>query len=172
MKKRQEQINDWIGKGAEWLAKKLYNATRDNNTLSERLQQYRYNHGCNDDFEAIKTANKNMAKVIQDNGIRPTHLTVKYMTNDCKSCPYEPGPGQDAEECNRTQWEEACPLTSGAVSRGFYFYEVDDEGFDGITSLFESANYDAVKVINDNTGEVIYERGEYDADEEWTEDED
>lgn len=173
MKTKQEQINEWIGKGAEWLAKKLYTADRNNKTLLEQLQRYKYNYGRNDDFNALKMANKNMARIIQDNGIRPTHLTVKYIATDCKNCPYEPDPlfGRDAEKCNQTRYDGDCPMTSGAVSRGFYFYEVDDEGFSGITSLFASKDYDAVKVINDTTGEVIYERGEYDADEEWSEDE-
>lgn len=70
-------------------------------------------------------------------------------------------------DCFYTRQNDECPMTGGVASLGFWTYSVnDDDGFEGISSTFETKHYDAVKVTNDATGDVIYEYGEFGNDED------
>ena len=167
MKTKKETIAEYIQKGVEWCANKYYIADEYNKKAKKELARLRSQVGTRYDFWAVKKANENMQKVLIDYGARPVHLTIKYVEPNCKTCPYgtTKNNGEDWE-CLEEYGTYECPMKGGAMSIGFWTYSVDDDGFEGITSEFITENFDAVKVINDATGDVIYEYGEFGNDED------
>ena len=167
MKTKKETIAEYIQKGVEWCANKYYIAHQYNTKAKKELTAMRF---CEkDNMKAIQKANENMRKVLEEYGARPVHLTIKYKECNCEMCPYNDDVCDEdmTWDCFYTRQNDECPMTGGVDSLGFWTYFVnDDDGFEGISSTFETKHYDAVKVINDATGDVIYERGEFDKDED------
>lgn len=167
MKTKKETIAEYIQKGVEWCANKYYIAHQYNTKAKKELTAMRF---CkNDNMKAIQEANENMRKVLEEYGARPVHLTIKYKERNCEKCQYyDDVCDEDTSwDCFYTSANDECPMTGGVDSLGFWTYSVnDDDGFEGISTTFETKKYDAVKVINDVTGDVIYERGEFDKDED------
>lgn len=165
MKSKKEQIAEWIARGPEWLAGKLY----EEKLLTKRLAKRRYRSRPTyyEEVAALEKANETMAQVLEDNGIRPTHLTVQFIEADCENCEFK-GDEDDDEpnyDCYYTRIDGECPYRKDVISRGFYSYVVSDGLFEGITSIFTKERFEAVKVINDRTGEVVYEFSQNKRDE-------
>ena len=167
MKTKKETIAEYIQKGVEWCANKYYIAHQYNIRAKKELTGMTFRK--NDKMEAIQEANENMRKVLEEYGARPVHLTIKYKECNCEICPYNDDVcDEDAQwDCFYTMQNDECPMTGGVDSLGFWTYSVnDDDGFEGISTTFETKNYNAVKVTNDATGDVIYEYGEFENDED------
>lgn len=167
MKTKKEKIAEYIQKGVEWCANKYYIADERNKKANKELAWLESQVGNRNGIYAIKKANENMQKVLLEYGVRPVHLTIEYVERDCKICPYGTneydGKGW---ECLDEYNEHKCPYTRCVVSQGFWTYLIDDDGFEGISSTFETKNYNALRVTNDTTGNVIYECGKFDEDED------
>ena len=169
MKTKKEKIAEYIQKGVEWCANKYYIADERNKKANKELVRLRSQVGTRNEFYAIKKANENMQKVLEEYGVRPVHLTIKYKERNCEMCQYHDEVCDEGTswDCYYTSKNDECPMTGGVASVGFWTYSVNDhDGFNGISSIFETKNYDAVKVTNDATGDVIYEYGEFENDED------
>ena len=167
-KNKAGQISEWIGKGAEWCANQLYlarmqrsEAYERNRNLEKEVRTLRSR--VHNDLYILERANKIMADVLGENGIRPTRLRITYLDTDCVHCPCrgsEDGEGWDClgcgEEVNGTIIRETEKEVTESIA--FYTYKIDDGMLQGITSHFEeSEQYDLLKAVDEKTGEVLGE---------------
>lgn len=167
-KERKLKIEDWAQKGAEWCATQLWNARKALSDERDKSKRYylernhaRAERNVNDHI--LKQSNEIMARVLADNGIRPTRLRITYLDCDCFHCPNNGNIyGEDAwdcagcgEEINGEIWRER--EVEVTESLAFYTYTISGGYLRGITSLFEEKEYDLLKIVDERTGEVIGE---------------
>lgn len=156
---RREQLQEWINNGAEWCANQLWNKTqnlaskkREIAILHDRLAEL---EGKAASFERLKTTNERLKDVLEENGIRTTKIRIYYKEHRCDVC--------TEEECY--EWE--CDDYSDAIaSIAWYTYHIADDVIDGITSDFKSQEYECYKIVDERTGEVLYEEDEEEGKDE------
>lgn len=161
MKTKQQMIEQYSKKSVEWLAKyhaQAIIALNEREEEANRLRMEKYG------LEYLKEVNENLAKVLQENGIRPVKLRVKYRLRDCEKCAYGEWDGDDYS-CGEPvkSHEGECEYKEIIQNVAFYTYRIGDDWLTGIISDFRSAEYDVLSVTDERTGKVIYE---YQEDEE------
>ena len=155
--KKAETIKEWEIRGAEWCATQLWNAKKKSETDRAGLERYiNYWKDKADEFEGrantqkeLERVNERLKDILSDNGIRPTKLRLEYIAKECEvgEC--------DADEC----WSyEDCDFCVEKVSvLSWYDYEITDGVIEGILSNFEDKRLNCLKIVNERTGEVLYQ---------------
>lgn len=159
MADRKAQIEEWSEKGAKWCASKLYEARADNREFLNRISED-FDDRVKDILQGknntLKEVNDNLKTVLEENGIRPTKLRVYYQSFDCQNC----SKGERYEGrwiCGNEDpwWEDNCPVRNHVDSISFYTYAIDNGYIEGITSKFKRIRIDAIKIVDERTGEVL-----------------
>ena len=152
---RNRQIEEWASKGAEWCATQLWNAKKmaqkakkEAFDYKKELHTLKIQEGL---FVALKAENEHLKDVIEFNGIRPTKMTLYYLVPDCGDCD-----GDDVEFycCDRCDPD----YQNIVVSEAWYTFEITDGLISGITSSFHRDEYECYKIVNERTGEVVYQQ--------------
>ena len=168
-KTRSEVMPEWEAKGTKWLAEQLWSAKKATERAKENARSYEraYHKELAKDREvyALRDANRLMATVLRDNGIKPTRLRVTYIDCDCLNCPgYGGEDGEwDCLGCGETYNGETIRQTEAKFieSIGFYTYRIRGNEMEGINAVFEKKEYEVIKVVDEKTGEVIYQNDLY-----------
>lgn len=152
---RNRQIEEWASKGAEWCAAQLWNAKKmaqkakkEAFDCKKELHTLKIQEGL---YGALKAENEYLKDVIEFNGIRPTKMTLYYLVPDCGDCD-----GDDIEFycCDRCDPD----YQDIVVSESWYTFEITDGLISGITSSFHRNEYECYKIVNERTGEVVYQQ--------------
>ena len=152
---RNRQIEEWTSKGAEWCATQLWNAKK----MAQKAKKEAFN--CKKElhilkiqeglFGALKAENEHLKDVLDFNGIRPTKMTLYYLVPDCGDC--------DGDDVNFYCCDCCDPdYQNIVVSEAWYTYEITDGLISGITSSFHRDEYECYKIVNERTGEVVYQQ--------------
>ena len=173
---KAERIAKYTGKGVEWCAKKLYEARRELEAVRGQKNMYQQEAWKDraecDEIETLKKINARMAKILEQNGIRPVRLRITYLACDCEHCENNGNIyGEDAWDCYGCGEE-----INGHIYREkeirvittepFYSYELAGNKLAGITGLFEAKEHnEVIKVIDMGTNEVLYEAPESDGEQ-------
>ena len=152
---RNRQIEEWTSKGAEWCATQLWNAKKmaqkakkEAFDCKKELHTLKIQEGL---FRALKAENEHLKDVIEFNGIRPTKMTLYYLVPDCGNC--------DGDEENYYYCDGCDPdYQNIVVSESWYTYGITDGLISGITSSFDRDKYECYKIVNERTGEVVYQQ--------------
>lgn len=156
MKENKQEIKkEWVDKGSEWCAERLWEARNNLTKVRNELREERDKRWSDNviDFHSrylLKDANENLATVLEHNGIRPTLLRVTYIGRDKAFC----------EECDEDFFCEDCKegLETRTESMSFYTYLLAGDKLSGITSKFEHVkNLEVIKITDERTGEIIAE---------------
>lgn len=142
VERRNAKIAEFVEKGAEWCAKKLYAARQEldfekhkNRRIESRLWEQ----------SGINEVNENLKKILEKNGIRPIKLRLYYRECTAEEC-------EDCYEC------EGCEDYIETISQvSFYSYKITDGNIKGILHDFNSEQFECHKIVDDRTGEVIWE---------------
>lgn len=152
-KTRIKAIAEWMKKEPIWLAEQLWSARKNAKNAREEVSEYREKlwklERQNDSVNEIQEANKIMADVLEQNGIRPTRLRLTYIFHDCDNCKYDEDDWYVCDNCDEEK--------EYVESISFYTYKVHDGFLEGITSQFKEEEYELVKLVDERTGEVIGE---------------
>lgn len=155
MKTKQQTIEEYKAKGLEWCAKNLYTERKANARLASFANHpYWVRHECIENAE-LKKINKRLANIIEENGIRPILLRITYFDHDCYGCGceyYDPD-----IICNHDPCKECKKYTIVTETQPFYSYQINGDQLCGITGLFEEKSYDAIKIVDLKTDEILYE---------------
>ena len=150
---KTKTVEELASKGAEWCAKRLYEVKAELEETRERLMREQNTNSRYLMNKNIEQANNNLASVLEEMGVRPTRLRVYYLRKPCEDC----------EDIDREWWEDCqtCDLRSDYVeTTSWYTYQIKDGLIAGILSNFEDGEFDCYKIVNEKTGEVLYESEE------------
>ena len=151
---KQEIIEQWTNKGAEYCANRLWQCRNELKKERERRRLYfkeahvfTAKHAL---VEDVMKANQNLKTALEENGITPVKLRLYYLfrehDEDCEECCFE-----FCDVC--AEKEEVEYIESLA----FYTYKISDGFIHGIVSNLSERFIDCYKIVDDRTGEVIYE---------------
>lgn len=152
---RNRQIEEWTSKGAEWCATQLWNAKKmaqkakkEAFDCKKELHTLKIQEGL---YRALKAENEHLKDVIEFNGIRPTKMTLYYLVPDCEDCD---GDDVDFYCCDRCDPD----YKNVVVSEAWYTFGITDGLISGVTSSFHRNEYECYKIVNERTGEVVYQQ--------------
>lgn len=160
---RKQKLEEWVGKGAEWCATQLWQTRRNlekarRRETEARHEKWKLQAQSDIDYHALTRANATMANVLRENGIRPTKLRITYVDADCENCEYY---DRDEERCtdefggcddDYLYKKQIC-----TTSISFYTYLISGDRLDGITAQFEDKHYSLIKVVDERSGDVLFE---------------
>lgn len=170
-KTKAEQIEQFKQKGLEWCAEKLYIARKERDACEAGRKRYQtecwqLRHEAKE-TEMLKCVNHRIAKLLEENGVRPVRLRITYKDCDCEHCENNGNIyGEDAWDCQGCGEE-----VDGEIWRNkeitvtetepFYSYQLSGNKLAGITGNFESNDYsEVIKVVDLSTNEVLFEKKE------------
>ena len=161
---KAEKIEQWKEKGIDWLCSQLWNArTQCHNARIETRHAEANYRSARAEISAAREVlqiNENLARVLEQNGIRPTRLRLTYT-----SC----GADIDTYDCCDGDCDICRAYIKGTGTYSFYDYDISEGKYQsavtitGITAKFKQLNLNVLKVVDERTGEVIYQAA--DADE-------
>lgn len=160
----KEKKEEWMNKSKEWLVSRLAEARRnlyqkDQREKARKYMAYRSTIDCS----ILETANANMAKILEANGIKPKTLEVTYLYRDCDECNYSYTQNGKEWYCDYGFCEK-CHFSKCIETISFYSYSIDaDNGFmQGIISSFKSLDtedwLEVERVVDLETGRIIYQK--------------
>ena len=99
-----------------------------------------------------------LENILHANGIKPIRLLVRYIAASCIGCPdYSPFYNNDCPkgfECEGNFVEKVEEVA-------LYCMNVDGDGFlQGITTEFKEASFEALEIIDANTGKTLWKGGQ------------
>lgn len=159
---RAEKINHWLEMGPEKMAAQMWTLYTQRNQYKDNLMRtwagnekeiskYRAEREM---YDGLLMQNERMAEVLQENGIRPKQLEIKYITQNCEKCPcYDSMEEACTSEC---YGDDGCEFKEVTVTIGFYVFEIDDGVINGITSKFDRQEFNAVEIRDAKTGRILY----------------
>lgn len=152
---RKESMDEWIAKGAEWIAKQLWIARKQNKELrEERNKDYFCKRGDDAEKRQLQNENSQMARVIKEYGIKPIPVVIEYRDTHCKFRDVDDFECLDFGDCDDCEhyMTEQCVKT-------FYLYSfsANDGDFSGITANFGEVNLDVVQIRDTRNGNILYE---------------
>jgi hypothetical protein len=171
-KDKKAKIAECISKGAEWCASKLWDAREENRELKKHKHKWLRER---DEALAeakmvypIESANECLREVLEENGIRPTKLTLYYLHLACDICRLDRGVTQmygdeevmvDDDDCCGKYDDDRCQNYTENVVKltSWWTYEINDGYIKGIISSFNHEHFSCYKIVNENTGEIIYQ---------------
>lgn len=153
---KAEKIEQWKEKGVDWLCTQLWNArTQCHNARIETQHAEANYRSARAEISAAREVtriNENLAKVLEQNGIRPTRLRLTYMSCGAETHDYCDG---DCDGCR--------DYIKSTGTYSYYDYDISEGKYQsaviisGITAEFKRLNLDVLKVVDERTGEVIYQ---------------
>ena len=159
---RAEKINHWLEMGPEKMAAQMWTLYTQRNRYKDSLmsswaaskkEESKY-RAQREMYDEVLMQNERMAEVLQENGIRPKRLEIKYITQNCEKCPYYDSlEGACTSEC---YGDDGCEFKEVTVTIGLYVFEIDDGVIKGITSKFDHQEFDAVEIRDAKTGRLLY----------------
>lgn len=159
----EDYFNDYADKTPEWLIKQLFEARyrlhKEKDAIYRMSRNY-YIHSAHDAEEGfIRQTNRRLADVLQRNGIRPRKLEITYRESYCR--PYRDS--LDDEFCQ----DPLCEVCDGFITGDFietfevYDFVISDEGrFEAFDYKLQDVEREVTKVVDAETGRVIYQRQE------------
>lgn len=166
---RKDKLAEWEARGARWCAEQLWNAKKRIEDIKEE-KRLGIEHRIDDDIKAwnydvVKKANYTLKCVLEEAGIFPTKLTLFYRGTYCEKCPSNSENGGDEDSCGYCNTETMPPVII-VKTLSFYTYKITDGDIEGITTNFEDgvSRYECFKIVNEKTGEVLYEASEEEED--------
>lgn len=155
-KERNTEISEYEAKGAHWCAEKLYYARQEANAYREH-----YRHEATARMEAdakvcmydkLAKANENLAHILSENGVRPSRFRIYYKEHNCSEC--------DAEWCSQYDFDTCDDYEITIIPISFYDFIINGGEIAGIADDFERIDYRCTKIVDERTGEVLYEEKE------------
>ena len=119
----------------------------------------------------IEEANRNLAELLFKYGARPKHLLVTYLRKDCKRCKWSTHYDTMIDdnpyvcECEDNWYESECEWETVTETLAFYDFEISGETLTGILGSFADVEYDVIRVEDMDTGKVLYENKEQEAED-------
>lgn len=168
-KKKQDCIDEWMGKDKEWLCNQLYRTIKklDSSIQESKAYQNRYMEAESKYkiWSKIERHNRCLATVLESHGVNPVELIVYYFAcprfNETV-CNYEEidyydlpcnYPDDVTDECL-----DKCNYSTRHIElMYFYTFEVNDDMLAGIRSDFEDIEICVEKIVLANSGTVLYE---------------
>ena len=157
-KARAKKIEEWVGKGAEWCATKLWESrqiARETRAQFNSMRNEIFSEGTKVDM--LKEVNRNMASVLGDAGIPVTPITVSYLERNCEKCEYWYG---EDEGC---MFYGECVGPTKRTVETLKMYDLkatEDEiagRLEGISTQFRDVDIDMVISVTDSrTGEELW----------------
>ena len=158
-KTRDQFIESMKGKGEEYLASKLFDVRADNIELRRDISYGRQQDiRCHEEADRLETINRNLAMILEKNGIRPVQLRIKFTTEDCSACEYGFRSEWEWECANEDDPNHDCPEKTILTSEAFYYYNIEDDELTGIISDFTNESYDVLEVVDERTGKTIWKK--------------
>lgn len=151
---RKEKIEEWASRGAEWCATQLWTARVDASRLrSENAERSRIDRRDISEAYILAQANKRLKKLLAEEGVEIKKLIVQFIdTNFDDECDGCGAYGyKNCEECEYRHEENIVGTFS------FYTWHIHDGHLSGITKTFEDVDLEVVRIIDDNTGSVLYQ---------------
>ena len=162
--KKNEDIQakkaEWKEKGIDWCITKLWSTREDAKKTRKELAEL---FGIKNYLYDVRRENEALKNVLEENGIRATKLRVYYKDKgytrmcllredvaDCPNC-FE-------ENCEGNEKIDYCHDCIETIS--WYSYKIDNGKIEGIVSNFCKDEYECYKIIDERTGEVLYEEKE------------
>ena len=105
---------------------------------------------------SIQTINNNLMTVLKEYGLVISRLRVEYITEDCDNCPFYCG----EQCCSEGHYDDECAWKRMTRVCSFYFYEIDNDLLEGISAELEEESYKLIRVVDERTGHVLYEKAE------------
>ena len=157
-KARAKKIEEWVGKGAEWCASKLWESRKSEQEARAENRRMRYERSADSSQVTIlEEINANMASVLSDAGIPTIPITVEYLEPNCKKC--EDWHGED-EGC-MCYGECFGPTKRTVETYTMYDLKVTEDEIagilEGISTQFRDVNIDMVISVTDSrTGKELW----------------
>ena len=161
---RLEKIAYWKGMGLDRIAELHWTVWKQNNDLRKERQRSRYEAHKErmEDFMKVRAAetllreNEVLKDVLQQNGVRPKKLIVKYTVSDCDNCEF----WNSMEKCceNYDRYMDDCPEREITQTIGFYTFCIDDGVLSGIEADFTNGEYNTLEIIDDKTGKILFKQ--------------
>lgn len=105
---------------------------------------------------SIRTINNNLMTVLKEYGAVISRLRVEYITEDCDNCPCYCG----EQCCSEGYYDDECAWKKMTRVCSFYVYEIDDDILEGISAELEKESYKLIRVVDERTGHVLFEKKE------------
>ena len=157
--KKEKFREKWMSKGIDDAVNRLWTLQSELNQLANSCKEIRKNAEINEVIACrLRVENERLKDVLQENGIRPKRLLVEYFKEDCENCDHSYYEDYNTPQCGAEEnWEgEECTYKKVIETMSFYTYQIDDDELWGINSDFEEANFDVVKITDENTGRVVF----------------
>lgn len=172
-KTRQQFIESVIEKGDEWLAGKLFDERAKAQELREEIRLK------NNDLvrrslyvaeeSVIRKINRNLADVLEENGVRPHRYRITYEVKNCAACDsWEYDDRVDEYHCSDffRYNDDDCVFDTIVETIPFYSYKIVNDELKGIVSDFSKRDFDVVKLADETTGEIVWERDDEEEEEQ------
>lgn len=142
---KSEAIAELESRGAHWCAERLY-SFRSGRAYDAMCAQIKKKY--EERLQVVMMANENLAHILSENGVRPSLLRVHYIDRPCESC---------MDEC---YWNECTKGADVVETLLFYNYRIESGTLEGVDADFISRQLACTKVVDERTGEVLYEEKE------------
>lgn len=139
------QIEGLKAKGAEWLAKALYEERRKRKEILDHCRMDRNSSHIEFDLSRI---NDRAADVLRENGIQPVRLTVEYIAHKCQDCEIEECDYWSEDFCDEIGKKHVSTLT-------FWAFDIVQDNMTGILQNFEEFDNKVIS-IRDRKGKVLW----------------
>ena len=153
---KQKQIQEWQERGAEWCAKRLWEA-RNRISVLERARYERYYSDAEEtvDMHTLCNANRRLAQALKAEGVKPQRLIIIFKDGGCIDESNENDCwimlGKECTGCKYyKEWQSTRTLT-------FYTWEINEGMLNGITKEFEDLSFEVVSVIDEKTKTVLWQ---------------
>lgn len=159
---RKKTIDEWKAKGLDWCAEQLWIWRNKADERKREIEKFEFEKWCKKseyecDCDLLKDANQTLKCVLEDYGIRPTRYTITYIA----CC-------QDSCEELYPECDNCYSMKTYMKDISLYSFVIEEDFMTAVNAMFEEVEYDVLKVVNNTTGQVIYE---YKEDEEEDEEE-
>lgn len=156
-KARKRKIAEWEQRGNQWCAEQLWLARKAAYGQAETIGKLSSSlHETEARADALAETNEILSLVLKENGIRTHKLIITYEEGRCLADLAGTG------ECD--EWDcDYCPKWQQALkirTVGFYIWELTEDVLQGITADFKKEGFDVVRIIDDETRRLLWERQE------------
>ena len=162
-KTKEQFVSEFCSLPSTELAEKLFNAKYENHEARlslrdaecERKKADSRSEEANRKLAVVLGVNKNLARVLELNGVHPTKLIVSYFFDDCAACDHSWTDVTGEIYCESEDDYPKCPQAKRTETVFLYDYSVDGE-LTGINHKFEEVQIEVESVKDASTGCVIW----------------
>ena len=154
---KKDAIEEWASKGAEWCAKRLWDAKEETKRAISAKESYRKEvkelEIRNELSRTINAENEILRMVLEENGIRPRQLILWVEDKPCDTC--QELFGEDTYCMHEGECRKEDVKLVLTVS--WYVFRISDGYINGITSRLKSKGYNCTKIVDGRSDAVLYE---------------